>query len=294
MKKASFWFGLWIFLSLCGAAFFLAQDANAQSELPDSRGTTQTFSVSATAPQFFATTPASTTVGGLHLIDNAPILWNPTGQVGVGASFKCNSATAICSNSSYYFENAGGSGMTIYPDGIIAQSGSSHVNLTNTQSNLRSTFKTNTPAGGYAFIVGTSQTDAQDAGTFHTVLMSWGTGISSDATGNVKAAVTGAGLIMGAIDGGAAPVSFSGYGTATLDFASAAAGVCSTDLTITVTGAAAGAPVDLGVPNGSVATGSSFFPWVSAANTVSVRHCCNLGSACDPASGVFSARVWNP
>lgn len=79
-------------------------------------------------------------------------------------------------------------------------------------------------------------------------------------------------------------------GSATLDFASAAAGACSADLTITVTNAADGDPVMFGTPNGSVPAGSLFHAWVSAAGTVTVRHCCIAGT-CDPASGTFKVRV---
>lgn len=79
--------------------------------------------------------------------------------------------------------------------------------------------------------------------------------------------------------------------TATLDFASTAAGVCS-DLTITVTGAADGDVVAVSPPNGSVVANGSFSGWVSAADTVTVRYCNNeLVSAGDPASGTFRASV---
>jgi trimeric autotransporter adhesin len=77
--------------------------------------------------------------------------------------------------------------------------------------------------------------------------------------------------------------------TAALDFANQAAIGCN-DLTITVTGAALGDPVELGVPNASVPNGTAVFSaWVSSANTVSVRYC-NLVSG-DPASGTFRATV---
>ncbi|MFM9966717.1 MAG: hypothetical protein ACKV2Q_36555 [Planctomycetaceae bacterium] len=79
-------------------------------------------------------------------------------------------------------------------------------------------------------------------------------------------------------------------GTATLNFGSIAA-LDTADLTITVTGANAGDSVWLGVPNGSVAADVSYFAWVSASNTVTVR-CSNLGAiSADPASGTFRAVV---
>lgn len=79
-------------------------------------------------------------------------------------------------------------------------------------------------------------------------------------------------------------------GSATLDFPSTLAGQ-SADLTITVTGAADGDVVDLGVPNGSSVTNSVFTCWVSAANTVTVRFQNGGAIAQDPASGTFKVRV---
>jgi len=77
----------------------------------------------------------------------------------------------------------------------------------------------------------------------------------------------------------------------TLDFGSTAAGA-STDLTITVTGAADGDVVSLGVPNASVTATGRYFAWVSATNTVTVRFSPTIlvGSE-DPASGTFKVTV---
>jgi hypothetical protein len=65
------------------------------------------------------------------------------------------------------------------------------------------------------------------------------------------------------------------------------------DLTITVTGAADGDTVSLGVPNGSVPAHTfTYFGWVSAADTVTIRavnH--NPAGSVDPASGAFRATV---
>lgn len=77
--------------------------------------------------------------------------------------------------------------------------------------------------------------------------------------------------------------------TATLDFANLAAIGCE-DLTITVTGAALGDTVALGVPNGSVVANGTFTGWVSAADTVTVRFCTVVSG--NPASGTFRADVW--
>lgn len=79
--------------------------------------------------------------------------------------------------------------------------------------------------------------------------------------------------------------------TATLDFGSTLAGTA-TDLTITVTGAADGDAVSIGVPNASTLTDGNFTAWVSASNTVTIRFANNsLTLALDPASGTFRASV---
>lgn len=79
-------------------------------------------------------------------------------------------------------------------------------------------------------------------------------------------------------------------GSATLDFASTAA-QSSSDLTITVTGAADGDPVLLGNTNASTLTNSSYSAWVSAANTVTVRFNNYSAGAQDPASATFRVKV---
>jgi len=62
------------------------------------------------------------------------------------------------------------------------------------------------------------------------------------------------------------------------------------DKTITVTGAAVGDVVTLGVPNGSVTTSVQYTAWVSAADTVTVRARTSATGE-DPASGTFRATV---
>lgn len=77
--------------------------------------------------------------------------------------------------------------------------------------------------------------------------------------------------------------------TATLDFGSLVSIGCE-DLTITVTGAAVGDTVALGVPNGSVPSATFWYTgWVSTTNTVTVRGCTLVSG--DPASGTFRATV---
>jgi len=63
------------------------------------------------------------------------------------------------------------------------------------------------------------------------------------------------------------------------------------DKTITVTGAALGDSVVIGVPHGSTTATSSFTAWVSSADTVTIR-CKTAATGEDPASGTFRADVW--
>lgn len=79
--------------------------------------------------------------------------------------------------------------------------------------------------------------------------------------------------------------------TASLDFPSTAAST-SSDLTITVTGAALGDVVLLGAPNGSVTANSCYTAFVSATDTVTVRlNNYDSVSATDPASGTFRVSI---
>jgi hypothetical protein len=79
-------------------------------------------------------------------------------------------------------------------------------------------------------------------------------------------------------------------GSATLDFPSTGHGN-SADLTITVTGAAEGDVVALGIPNASIVANASYIAWVSATNTVTVRFNNYSSGAVDPASGTFKIKV---
>lgn len=77
--------------------------------------------------------------------------------------------------------------------------------------------------------------------------------------------------------------------SATLDFGSTAAGAIS-DLTITVTGAVVGDVVAIGAS--SIPNKGTYFGYVSASNTVTVRFANNdLTTAKDPSSGTFKVRI---
>jgi hypothetical protein len=85
-------------------------------------------------------------------------------------------------------------------------------------------------------------------------------------------------------------------GTASLDFGATAAGTCDS-LTITVTGAADGDTVNLGIPTALAGsdTYQSFDGYVSSANTVTVKRCnlLNVTTALsNPAAATVRADVW--
>ena len=79
-------------------------------------------------------------------------------------------------------------------------------------------------------------------------------------------------------------------GSATLNFPSTST-MLSADLTITVTGAADGDVVSLGVPNAAVNANTFYSAWVSAANTVTVRFNNYSIGTVDPASALFKVFV---
>ena len=88
--------------------------------------------------------------------------------------------------------------------------------------------------------------------------------------------------------GGGAAVTGVLSATATLNFDLTALVV--EDLTITVTGAASGDTVSIGVPAGSVTATVQFTGWVSAADTVTIRARTSVVGE-NPASGTFRATV---
>lgn len=78
--------------------------------------------------------------------------------------------------------------------------------------------------------------------------------------------------------------------SASLDFPNTLAQT-SQDLTVTVKGAGLSDVVDLGVPNASVNANSCFTAWVSAVDTVTVRHNNYSAAAINPAAGNFTVEV---
>jgi hypothetical protein len=80
-------------------------------------------------------------------------------------------------------------------------------------------------------------------------------------------------------------------GSAALDFPNTTAGT-SSDLTITVTGAALGDVASLGASNAAVSANTSYSAWVSAADTVTVRFNNYSSGAVNPAGGTFRVMVF--
>jgi len=66
---------------------------------------------------------------------------------------------------------------------------------------------------------------------------------------------------------------------------------CSTDVSLTVTGAAVGNTVYIGLP-GSAVAGQVYAAWVDSSDTVKIRWCQFSGTAASPVSGTYRADVW--
>jgi hypothetical protein len=66
---------------------------------------------------------------------------------------------------------------------------------------------------------------------------------------------------------------------------------CSADVSLTVTGAAVGNTVFIGLP-GSAVAGQVYSAWVDSADTVKIRWCQLSGTAASPVSGTYRADVW--
>jgi hypothetical protein len=114
------------------------------------------------------------------------------------------------------------------------------------------------------------------------------TGPYIDLSGTTANIVSAGGVKVGSTS--SVPILEMLGGPATLDFPSVAAN-SSSDLPITVTGAAVGDVVSLGLPAGSVLGNMLFMAWVSATDTVTVR-CMNNGAlALNPSSGSFKVLV---
>lgn len=81
-------------------------------------------------------------------------------------------------------------------------------------------------------------------------------------------------------------------GSTTFNFASVTT-TCEDSTGFTVTGAATGDVCIVGVPSTGGSSNGTYSCYVSAADTVKVRHCA-AGTADDPASATFTVRVFDP
>jgi hypothetical protein len=136
-----------------------------------------------------------------------------------------------------------------------------------------------TSTGGSLTIAGGTGTSAGGAVIIST---------AATTTQTERARFSSAGVTIGASGTAIASVISA---TATLDFPSTNSHGASA-LTITVTGAAVGDVVALGIPTEAIGTNGVFFGYVSAADTVTVRFCnTDSGPAVNPDSGTFRATV---
>jgi len=137
--------------------------------------------------------------------------------------------------------------------------------------------------GGILFGTSTTAMDVTAAGTSGQVLTSNG---ASDPTWEDP---TGSPFANPSATSGLNPTNGSAN-TATLDFPFTSSRSTS-DLTITVTGAAVGDAVSLGVPNSAVMPNSNYSAWVSAADIVKVRFSNWINAFQNPASETFRISV---
>ena len=91
-------------------------------------------------------------------------------------------------------------------------------------------------------------------------------------------------------DGNRREVALGLTGSNTLDFGNTGQ-QSSADLTISVTGAAVGDIVSLGVPNAAVNANTCYTAWVSAADTVTVRFNNYSSGSVNPTSATFKVYV---
>lgn len=134
-----------------------------------------------------------------------------------------------------------------------------------------------------------------DAGNYERLALQSGSGYqelaaetAGSGTDDIDVRVTPAGAGGVVLGAGSAAVKNIFTATATKDFDLTA--VIVEDLTMTVTGAAVGDVVQVGVPNGSVTATAQYFAWVSAADTVTIR-CRTAIAGENPPSGSFRVTI---
>lgn len=156
---------------------------------------------------------------------------------------------------------------------IIRGAASSTANLLEVQNS----------SGSQQLVIGANG----DLSTIRSVTYNWPTSKPSAAASGTQ------------LGGGVLEVSSSGtmswrqmaVATATLNFPTTDTRN-SSDLTVTVTGAASGDAVSLGVPNAAVLVNTCYTAWVSAVNTVTIRFNNYDNADKNPASAVFKVMVF--
>jgi hypothetical protein len=210
-----------------------------------------------------------------------------------------------------------GSGHLVIPSGNVGIGATAPVSLTEIQGGLTTvgsvlTLGTKEPSVVVSDVLGrvnfyapldAAGTDAnlvagsivaQAEGTFsaasNATSLLFQTGSSEVATTKLTISSAGAATFTGTVAiGSGTPIAKVMSATDTLDFGNTAT-LTSTDLTITVTGAAVGDSVAIGLPAAPDANGC-FTGWVSAANTVTVRFNNYSAGSIDPASATYRATV---
>lgn len=132
-------------------------------------------------------------------------------------------------------------------------------------------YTTNLPTSYYGVWIGTAPVSAGTSEALHTESGNVVFNANDVATSSVT--IKGGGLVVG-VGTANLPVSDIMRGSASLDFGATAAGACDA-LTITVTGAADGDEVLLGIPTALAGADAyqNFWGYVSSANTVTVKRC---------------------
>lgn len=110
---------------------------------------------------------------------------------------------------------------------------------------------------------------------------------SETVTGTVKASVVDAGILC--VQANTCVTRILPFTQTALDFASTTT-TCNDSAGTTVTGAQTGDACFVGAPSTGGSTNASYTCYVSAANTVKIRHCA-AGTADDPASATFTGVV---
>lgn len=245
-----------------------------------------TFLATPSSANLAAAVTGETGTGGL-VFATSPALTTPDIGAATGASL---AVTGIFTS--------GANGGTAGQIALKGSTSGTQTLTTDATANLFTILGSATTSGG-SFSAGTSIT----AGTTITTGASGGTAGQVIFNGSTSGSLTlttnaGANTLTQGSGTFAVPIVKIGSGTsitkvlsatATLDFGSLATIGCE-DLTITVTGAALGDTVAIGIPNGSIPSATFWFMgWVSSANTVTIRGCTLVSG--DPASGTFRATV---